>query len=129
MGCSVESPDIIIRYILQILSPGPAALLKNAAWEHMVVFVSSSLPWFSLSWLLCFLLILIGVSLVSQAFWKSSVALHCCHCRCFSCFTGFSWPHPPMVKLHSVVSNSSSESSCCLPGVLTGSCSGPGLCL
>lgn len=54
LGCSMESPDIIIRCILQILSPGPAALLKNAAWEHTVVFVSSSLLWFSLSWLLAF---------------------------------------------------------------------------
>ena len=49
VGCSLESPGIIIPCILQIPSPGSAALLKNAAWEHMLAFtLSSSLVFFEL---------------------------------------------------------------------------------
>lgn len=105
---SLKRPCTSIRHVPQIPSPGialPDLKLCCLGACVDVHFAFSSLGILSAG-LLCSLLTVVGVPLVSHAFWKGSAALRCCHCHGFCCFRDFSLvPTLCTMRLHSVVNN------------------------
>lgn len=94
--CTVTHHILQTRFLALLLCLRPC-YLEACVTVH---FAFSSLVFLSAE-LLCSLLALIGVSLVSRAFWKGSVTLHCCHYHGFCCFRCVSLPPShPVIRLY-----------------------------